>query len=103
MAVSAHDNGGARKAPFHPYLVMLVAAVLPGVGQLLNEQPRRALTMLFFMILLGLVTMNLSGPEQSFVGRFAGGFFVYAVSVMDAYRWARVRWETFHAANGPRG
>ena len=32
----------------------------------------------------------------SIVGRYAGGFFIYAVAIMDAYRWAKVRWEIFH-------
>ncbi len=81
----------------HPYVVMLVAIVLPGVGQLLNNQQQRALTMLFFMILLGMVTMNLAQPDASFVGRYAGGFLIYSISVLDAYRWARLRWAMRHA------
>lgn len=79
--------------PLSPYLVMLAAILLPGVGQLLNNQPQRALTMLFFMILLGMITMHTAAPDASFIGRYAGGFAVYAVSVLDAYRWARVRTE----------
>ncbi|MFD0986450.1 hypothetical protein [Methyloligella solikamskensis] len=79
--------------PLHPYLVMAVAIVLPGVGQLLNNQPQRALTMLFFMILLGMVTMHTAAPDASFIGRYAGGLAIYSLSVLDAYRWARLRWE----------
>jgi hypothetical protein len=30
-------------------------------------------------------------PDRSFLGRFAGGLFVYALSVMDAYRVAATR------------
>jgi membrane protein implicated in regulation of membrane protease activity len=66
---------------------------LPGVGQVLNNTPMRGLTMLFFMLMLGVITFNLAGPEISVVGKFAGGIFVYAISVMDAYYWARYRWE----------
>jgi len=79
--------------PLHPYLVMLIASVLPGVGQLLNNQPQRALVMLFFMILLGMVTMHTAAADASFIGRYAGGLAIYSLSVLDAYRWARLRWE----------
>jgi hypothetical protein len=79
--------------PMRPHLVLLVALVLPGVGQVLNNTPMRGLTMLFFMLMLGVITFNLAGPEISVVGKFAGGIFVYAISVMDAYYWARYRHE----------
>ncbi len=78
--------------PWHPYLVLLIAIILPGVGQVLNQAPMRGLTMLFFMLVLGVVTFNLAGPDISIIGQFAGGLFIYALSVMDAYLWARIRW-----------
>lgn len=81
--------------PMRPHIVLLVALVLPGVGQVLNNTPTRGLMMLFFMLMLGVITFNLAGPEISVVGKFAGGIFVYAISVMDAYYWARYRWERF--------
>lgn len=79
--------------PWHPRLVLLVAVILPGVGQVLNQNPMRGLTMLFFMLVLGVVSYQLASPDVSVIGQFAGGLFVYAISVMDAYQWARVRWE----------
>ncbi|MBP0588452.1 hypothetical protein J8I87_01715 [Paraburkholderia sp. LEh10] len=79
----------------HPYIVLVAAVLLPGAGQLLNRMPTRALIMLFFMLSLGFVTMQLAAPERSFVGRHAGGIFVYAIAVMDAYLIARYRWEMF--------
>jgi hypothetical protein len=57
----------------------------------------RALTMVFFMVMLGWVTYHLTPPERSFVGRHAGGIFVYAMSVLDAYKWARYRWAHFES------
>jgi hypothetical protein len=39
-----------------------------------------------YLVLLGTITYHLSTPEQSLLGRFAGGFFIYAISIMDAYR-----------------
>jgi hypothetical protein len=74
-----------------PYLVLLTAIFLPGMGQTLNNTPRRGLVMMMFAIILGMITYHLAGPEVSAVGHFAGGLFVYALSVMDAYYWARIR------------
>jgi len=51
--------------------------------------------MVLFMILLGWVTYYTTTADHSFVGRYAGGFFVYAISLMDAYRFARIRHELF--------
>jgi len=81
--------------PSHPYWVLCVAVVLPGMGQVLNNSPIRGLTMVFFMLVLGVVTFQLASPEVSIIGKFAGGLFIYALSVMDAYLWAKLRWETW--------
>lgn len=83
------------KPPLHPRLVLVTALLLPGVGQVLNNTPMRGLTMLFFMLMLGVITFNLAGPGISIVGKFSGGLFIYAISVMDAYYWAKYRWERF--------
>jgi hypothetical protein len=45
---------------------------------------------LFFTVLLGWVTLHLTGAEHSVIGRYAGGIFVYGVSVLDAYKLARI-------------
>ncbi|SEJ38316.1 hypothetical protein [Paraburkholderia diazotrophica] len=83
--------------PVHPYIVLLAAVLLPGAGQLINRMPTRALIMLFFMLSLGFVTLQLAAPGRSFIGRHAGGVFVYAIAVMDAYLIARYRWEMFRS------
>jgi len=88
--------GAAAKSPLHPLWVLLIAILPPGVGQVINNTPKRGLMFLFFIMSLGWVTMHLAPPDASFVGRYAGGFFIYAISVMDAYRWARYRWTFFH-------
>lgn len=82
--------------PRHPYLVLAIAIIFPGVGQVMNSQPARGLVMIFFMFILGVITYQTSSPDISTVGRFSGGIFIYAVAVMDAYKWARVRWSTHH-------
>ena len=53
----------------------------------------RGLGFAFFSLLLALLTWHMSTPAQSFVGRSAGGLFVWALSIPDAYRIARLRWE----------
>lgn len=88
------------KPPVHPLWVLLIAVSLPGVGQVINNTPKRGLMFLFFIMSLGWVTMHLAPPDASFVGRYAGGFFIYAISIMDAYRWARYRWAFFHRDHG---
>ena len=100
----AGDPAGYR--PPHPYLVLLIAILLPGMGQVANNAPARGLMMAFSTLTLGFVSWHLTTPEHSWAGRYAGGLFVYAVSVLDAYRWARYRWEFFRrkreaAAAGP--
>jgi hypothetical protein len=84
------------KPPLHPRIVLAIAVVLPGVGQIVNNQPARGLLFAFTIVLLGFVTSKYAPPEASFIGRYAGGIFIYAIALMDAYRWAKVRWEIFH-------
>ena len=77
--------------PVPPLLVLAAAIVLPGSGQVLNRTPVRGLIFVFYIVLLGVVTYHLTTPDHSLVGRYAGGLFVYAISIMDAYRAAAVR------------
>ncbi len=79
------------KTPLNPYLVLVVAVVLPGVGQVLNRQPMRGLIFLFFIVLLGGFTLKTAAPDVSVVGKFAGGFFIWAMAIYDAYRTDRIR------------
>jgi len=73
------------------YFVLAVAIILPGMGHVLAGQPKRGFTMQMFMIVLAMVTWHLTTPAQSLVGRLAGGLFVYALSVPEAYRLASLR------------
>lgn len=75
-----------------PIWVFVVAAILPGVGQVVNRMPIRGLVFIFYMLLLGIVTFNLTTPEHSPVGRYSGGIFIYAISILDAYKWASYRY-----------
>ena len=86
------------KAPPDPRKVLAAAIVLPGSGQVWNGEPQRGLIFLFFIFLLGGFTALTAGPEVSFVGRYAGGFFVWAMAMLDAYQRARVRFEIWRHA-----
>lgn len=89
------------KPPLNPRLVLAVAILLPGMGQVLNGQPKRGLIFVFFVILLGGFTLKTAAPEVSFVGKMAGGLFVWAMAAFDAYKTARIRravWEHHQTA-----
>ncbi len=81
--------------PPNPKLVLLIALLLPGMGQVANRMPTRGLMFVFYIILLAIVTYNLTTPGHSVIGRYSGGIFVYMLSVLDAYRWALHRYKTF--------
>lgn len=91
---SVPDNTKLAK-PLSPYLILFVAIFLPGVGQVLNNTIKRGLLMLLFMVVLGYMTHQVASPDVSILGQYAGGLFVYAISVMDAYYWAKYRTEVF--------
>jgi TM2 domain-containing membrane protein YozV len=80
-----------RRKPLPPWLVTAVAFVLPGAGQMLNGDPMRGIIVQSFMMFLALVTYRVTTPEISIFGRFAGGIFVYVVSVLDAHAIANRR------------
>jgi hypothetical protein len=83
----------SAKAPPNPYLVLALAIVLPGAGHVAIGQPQRGFGFAFFSLLLALLTWHTTSPDQSFIGRSAGGLFVWALSIPDAYRAARIAYE----------
>ncbi|MFO1203750.1 MAG: hypothetical protein U1E58_14055 [Tabrizicola sp.] len=90
------------KPPLKPYLVLAVALVLPGMGQVLNRQPVRGLIFVCFAVLLGAFTLKTAAAEVSFVGKMAGGLFVWAMAVLDAYKVARIRHAVYTHTNAPQ-
>jgi hypothetical protein len=91
----------STKAPINPYLVLALAILLPGVGHVAAGQPQRGFGFAFFSLLLALLTWHTTTPEHSFIGRSAGGLFVWALSIPDAYRIARLNYENWR--KGGRG
>jgi hypothetical protein len=49
------------------------------------------LNVLVMGLLLGAFTLKTAGAEVSLVGKLAGGLFVWAMSLLDAYKMARIR------------
>ncbi len=90
------------KPPLNPYLILALAVVLPGMGQVLNRQPMRGLIFVSFIVLMGAFTLKTAAPEVSFVGQIAGGLFVWAMAVLDAYKTARIRHAVWSHANASR-
>ena len=82
----------------HPLLVLASAIVLPGMGHVVLGLATRGLLFAFYAALLDKITWHLTTPEHSLAGRLAGGLFVYALSVVDAYTWAARRARASSAA-----
>ncbi|WP_020188193.1 hypothetical protein [Methylopila sp. 73B] len=91
-----HSTSALRStpsAPRDPRLVLLVGALLPGFGHVLIGRAARGLGFALFTILLGWLTARFASPDASIIGRHAGGFFVWALSLPDVYRAARLDFE----------
>lgn len=77
--------------PLSPHLVLALSILLPGAGHVAIGQAARGLSYIFFIALFGALTYATTTPETSFLGRHAGGLFIWALSITDAYRAARIR------------
>jgi hypothetical protein len=86
--------------PRNPYLVLAAAILLPGAGHVLQGQAQRGMIFLFFTIILGWASLRLMPETASFFSRHVGGIFIYGVSVIDAYKRARITWEAWRHAQG---
>jgi hypothetical protein len=86
------------RKPMHPYAILALAIGLPGSGHVFSGVPARGLQFLFFIIIIGWATSKIAPEHASFLGRYAGGVFIYALSILDAYKIARVKWETWRYA-----
>lgn len=84
-------NSTNAPAPPNPYLVLGAAIVLPASGHVILGVPVRGLQFIFFMVILAWITAKIAPPDASFIGRHAGGFLIYALSILDAYKMARIR------------
>ncbi len=92
----------ASKRPVNPYVVLAVATLLPGGGHVIAGEPYRGLGFAFFTLLLVVLSWHTTTPEHSFIGRSAGGLFVWALSIPDAYRIARMRYALWQRDHAPK-
>ena len=91
-----------NEQPARPRKILLVALLLPGSGHVLMGQPQRGLMFLFFTIVIGWASARMMPDHATFIGRHIGGVFIYGMSVIDAYRHARITWETWRHAQDNR-
>jgi hypothetical protein len=63
-----------------------MAIALPGAGHIAVREAPRGLVFAFFVLFFSVLTYMTTTPDQSFVGRHAGGLFVWALSIPDAFR-----------------
>ena len=77
----------------NPYLILLASLCLPASGHVLLGKPQRGLIFLFFMIVLGWISFRIMPASASFFTRHGGGFLVYGIAALDAYKIARVKRE----------
>jgi hypothetical protein len=71
--------------PKHSLLVFVVS-LMPGAGHVLLGQAQRGLMFIFFMTILGWISLKLMPENASFIGRHIGGVFIWGMSIIDAYR-----------------
>jgi len=88
----------SSKRPINPYLVLALAVLAPGAGHVAVGAQMRGLGFAFFSLLLALLCWHTTSADTSFIGRAAGGLFVWALSIPDAYRIARIRYEVWRHA-----
>ena len=82
------------KKPINPYLVLLASLIVPGAGHVVLGQAQRGLTFLFFTVILGWASVKVMPDHMSFFSRHVGGVFLYGISVLDAYRMARIKYSS---------
>jgi hypothetical protein len=80
------------RAPLlNPYAVLAAAIALPGMGHVLVGYTQRGLGFAFFTLVGAWLTTKFAAPDVDVIGRHAAGLFVWALSIPDAYRSARLR------------
>jgi hypothetical protein len=75
----------------HPKVVLLLACLAPGAGHLALGRWNRGLGFALFAAFFAALTWKFAPPDRSLIGHAAGGLFVWAISIPDAYKSAVLR------------
>ncbi len=75
------------------YFTVGLTMIIPGSGYVMLNKPTRGLFMNLWMFAFGYITYRLTSPDISFIGRLAGGFAIWTISVVEVYRLACKRWQ----------
>ena len=73
------------------WLILILAAVIPGSGHVILGRPMRGLVFVFWIVIFGYVTYHLSGTHISLIGRLSGGIAVWTVSILEVNKMLRRR------------
>jgi hypothetical protein len=87
----------SAKTP-NPYVVLL-AGIVPGAGHVVLGLAQRGMIWLYFTIILGWLSLRLMPETMSFMGRHIGGVFIWGLSMLDAYKIARIRAQKDNSAD----
>ncbi|ATW25309.1 hypothetical protein [Candidatus Formimonas warabiya] len=68
------------------WLPVLASFIIPGSGYVILGKPLRGLMMLFWMLLFGFITFQLTSENISPVGRFSGGIAIWTLSILEVAR-----------------
>lgn len=71
------------------WILMFLTIIVPSSGYVVIGKPIRGLLMLMWMFAFGYITFQLTNENISFIGRLSGGFAIWALSVMEVYRWGQ--------------
>lgn len=67
-------------------LTLISAMIIPGSGHVVLKKPVRGLMLVFWMLAMGFITYNITDESISFLGRYAGGFLVYILSILEVWK-----------------
>ena len=72
-------------------VLVFAVSLIPGAAHVMLGQAQRGLMFVFFITILGWISLKLMPENASFLGRHIGGVFIWGMSIIDAARINRKR------------
>ena len=72
-------------------VLVFAVSLIPGAAHVMLGQAQRGLMFIFFITILGWISLKLMPADASFLGRHIGGVFIWGMSIIDANRINRKR------------